>query len=185
MTWQGSLWQVGGGGKVSKSGRRLRPAGQGGAPGRGGSESVVRQGLRFRLTHKMRHLEGDLDGILDEAAEGAVLLPPGGLVDELLHLGAVGEGLLDGVGVELLVLQQVLELGLGGLGVAVHQVVAEDFLAVAVHVGRVLVHVKDVALGITHRDGDIVETFKALVHKSRFGFNGSLGYRTDNLGKVN
>ena len=34
----------------------------------------------------MGHLEGDLDRVLDEAAEGAVFFVPGGLVDQLLNL---------------------------------------------------------------------------------------------------
>jgi hypothetical protein len=39
---------------------------------------------------------------------------------------------------------------------AVHEVVADNLLPVAVHVGRVLVHVEDIALGVTHCDGDIL-----------------------------
>ena len=124
--------------------------------------------LRLGLADVVRHLERYLDRVLDEAAEGAVLLPPGGLIDVLLHLGAVGEGLLDGVGVELLVLQQAFELGLGGLGVAVHQVVADNLVAVAVDIGAMLVHVQHIALGIADGDGNVVQSFKILIHGVRF-----------------
>ena len=41
--------------------------------------------LRLGLADVVRHLERYLDRVLDEAAEGAVLLPPGGLIDELLQ----------------------------------------------------------------------------------------------------
>ena len=81
----------------------------------------------------MGHLEGYLDGVLDEAAELAVVLVPGGLVDEFLHLGAIGQSFLDGVGVKLLVLEQAFKFRLGGLGVAVHQVVADDLVAGALN----------------------------------------------------
>ena len=121
-------------------------------------------GLWLGLTHEMRHVERNFDRVLDQAAERAVLFLPGGLVDEFLHLAAVGEGLLDGVGVEFLVLEQVLELGLRRLGVAVHQVVADDFLAVAVDVGAVLVHVQHKAVLVAHGDGNVAKVFKAGVH---------------------
>ena len=108
----------------------------------------------------MGHLEGDFNRVFDEAAKGAVLLVPGGLVDELLHLAAVREGFLDSISVELLMLQQPFELGLGGLGVAVHQVIAYNLLAAAVHVGRVLVHIKNIAISVADGDGNVLKVFE-------------------------
>ena len=116
----------------------------------------------------MGHLEGDFDGVFDEAAELAVLLVPGGLVDELFHLAAIGEGLFYGIGVQLLILKQPFELGLGRLGMAVHQVVADNLLSFAVDVGRVLVHVEDIALGVANGDGDILQVLEVIIHNRLF-----------------
>ena len=65
---------------------------------------------------------------------------------------------------QLLVFQQPFELGLGRLGVAVHQVIADNLLPFAVHVGRMLVHIEDIALGVAHRDGDILQVFEIILH---------------------
>lgn len=120
--------------------------------------------LLFRLSNKVGHLEGYLYRILDEATERAVVFLPGCLVDKFLYFAAVSEGFLDGVGVELLVLEQAFELCLCRFGMAVHQVIANNLLAVTVDVGRMLIHVKDIALFVADGDGDIREVFEIGIH---------------------
>ena len=61
-------------------------------------------------------------------------------------------------------LEKPFEFGLGGLGVTVHQVVADNLLSFAVHVGRMLVHVEDIALRIADGDGDILQVFEIILH---------------------
>lgn len=106
----------------------------------------------------MGHLEGDGQRELYQAAELLAVVPRH-LVDEFLL--AV---LLNGVGVQLLVVQQVLQNGCRTGRVAVEKVVADYLLAVAVHVGGALVHVQDVALLVAHSDGHAFQAFKTFVH---------------------
>ena len=107
----------------------------------------------------MRHLKRDRQRQLYQPAKLTVFIPRH-LINQLLHAL-----LLDGIGVQFLILQQILQYGSRPWGMAVKQVVANNFLSVAVHIGGRGVHVQYVALLVTHRDGNTFQFFKILVHK--------------------
>lgn len=96
----------------------------------------------------VRHVEGDLERELDEAAEDAIVVPRG-LVDKFFH-----PIFLDGVGVGFLTLIQAAE-DFGGFGrVAVVKIVADYFDSVAVDLSGAGIHVEDIALGVADGDSD-------------------------------
>ena len=114
--------------------------------------------LGFWLPHVVRHVKGYGQREFDEPTE-LLAVVPGHLVNKLFH--AV---FFDSVGVKPLVVKQVFQYGSRMWRMAVEQVVAYYFVAVAVHVGRSLVHVEDVALFVADGDGNLLETFEIFFH---------------------
>ena len=108
----------------------------------------------------MGHLEGDDQRELDISLELTVL-EPRGLVDEfLLSL------FLDGVRVDIVLLQQSDQLGAGRLGMTVEQVFADEGLAASAFLVKAAgfdIHVKDIAVDIADGDGTR-QFFKVFIH---------------------
>ena len=111
----------------------------------------------------MRHIEWNRQRHFYQSAKFTILIPRH-LVYKFLHTL-----LLDSVGIQLLILQQILQNGCRTWGMTVKQIVADNLLPMAVHIGRSSIHVQYVAFLVTHGDGNTFQASKILVQNTEKG----------------